>query len=418
MSLLLLAWAAFAYNTSESFPVGLLPEMSRDLGVSEAWIGGLLTLYAAVVAVTVLPLVAVTSGVARRRLVLVTVGVLALSNAAMAFAPGYPLVVASRLVSATTHGVFWSIVAPTAAMLVPRGREGFATAIAFTGSSLAMVAGIPLATAVGGIWGWRTAILALGGTAAVALVGLALVLPPLEVRREVGEAGEAGTAGKVGESGTAREAGTAAVGAWEAVRSTVRNRRLLWLCALTVLVVTAYFATYTYIALFLDRDAGVRGDTLAPVLLLYGLAGLVAIWVIGRTTDRWPQWTGLGCTAALGVALLGMGVFASWAPAGVVGSVLLLGAAFTATPVFLQATVLRVAPTASDVASSVYVVAFQIGIAGGALLGGLAVNADTMGVIPWVAGAVVLGALLLERRVSRGAAAADARVPITTGQPR
>lgn len=397
VSLLLLAWAAFAYNTSESFPVGLLPEMSRDLGVSEAWIGGLLTLYAAVVAVTVLPLVAVTSGVARRRLVLVTVGVLALSNAAMAFAPGYPLVVASRLVSATTHGIFWSIVAPTAAMLVPRGREGFATAVAFTGSSLAMVAGTPVATAVGAIWGWRTAILLLGGTAAVALVGLALVLPPLEARREVG---------------------SVAAGARAAVRSAVRNRSLLWLCALTVLVVTAYFATFTYIALFLDRDAGVRGDTLAPVLLLYGLAGLVAIWVIGRTTDRWPHWTGLGCTAALGVALLGMGVFASWAPAGVVGSVLLLGAAFTATPVFLQATVLRVAPTAPDVASSVYVVAFQIGIASGALLGGLAVDADVLGVIPWAAGTVVLGALLLERRVSRGARPADARVPVTTGQPR
>jgi predicted MFS family arabinose efflux permease len=375
-SLVLLACAAFAYNTSESFPVGLLPEMAGDLGVTESRIGSLLTLYAVVVAVTVLPLVVAASAVARRRLILVTIGVLVVSNLAMALAPAYEWVLVSRLVSATTHGIFWSVVAPTAAMLVPRGREGFATSVAFMGSSLAMVAGTPLMTALGAMWSWRTAIVVLAGAAALALVGLAMVMPTLEVKRADHTGGLAG---------------------WlPLLASTVRNRSLLRLCALTVLLVVAYFAVYTYISLILDRSAGVTGQGLAIVLLVYGLAGLIGVWAIGKVTDSFPQRAALVAMGGLAAAFAGIGVFSSWAPAGVVVSVVLLGAAFAATPVFLQATVLRVAPDSSDVASSLYVVAFQVGIAGGSLLGGLAVDGGLLGVVPWAAAAaVVLGLLTL-----------------------
>ncbi|HEY0239916.1 MAG TPA: MFS transporter [Friedmanniella sp.] len=390
-SLMLLACAAFAYNTSESFPVGLLPQMADDLQVAESRIGSLLTVYAVVVAITVLPLVVAASGVARRRLILVTVGVLVVSNIAMALAPGYGWVLASRLVSATTHGIFWSVVAPTAAMLVPRGREGFATSVAFMGSSLAMVAGTPLMTALGSMWGWRTAITVLAGAATLAFVGLALVMPALEVDRGDQPTGLAG---------------------WlPLLASTVHNRSLLKLCALTVLLVVAYYAAYTYISLILDRFAGVTGDHLAVVLLLYGLAGIVGVWAIGKITDTFPQRAALVAMGGLIAAFVGIGVFASWAPGGVVASVVLLGAAFAATPVFLQATVLRVAPQASDVASSLYVVAFQIGIAGGSLVGGLAVDGGLLGAVPWVAGAAVaLGLLTL-----RVPASTRAEVPTPVG---
>lgn len=367
-SLVLLGCAAFAYNTSESFPVGLLPEMARDLGVTEPQIGSLLTLYAVVVAVTVLPLVVAASGIARRRLILVTVGVLVVSNLAMALAPTYEVVLVSRLASATTHGVFWSLVAPTAAMLVARGREGFATSIAFMGSSLAMVAGTPLMAALGTMWGWRTAVIVLAGVAALAFAGLAVVMPALEVRGN-------------------RTGGLA--GWLTLLGSTVRNRALLRLCALTVLLVVSYFAVYTYISLILDRSAGVAGTGLAVILLAYGLAGLVGVWAIGKFLDSSPHRAALMTMWVLTAALVGVGLFSPWAPAGVVVSVVLLGAAFAATPVFLQATVLRVAPGTSDVASSLYVVAFQIGIAGGSLLGGLAVDAGLLAAVPWAAGGAV-----------------------------
>jgi len=382
-SLALLACAALAYNTSESFPVGLLPDMARDLGVTEAQIGSLLTLYALVVAVTVLPLVLAASGMARRRLILITIGVLVASNLAQSVASGYPWVLASRLVSATTHGIFWSVIAPTAAMLVPRGREGFATSVAFMGSSLAMVAGTPLMTALGTLWGWRPALVVLAVAATLACIGLALVLPALEVGSEAD-----GPRGWL-----------------PLLVTTVHNRTLLRLCALTIVLVVAYFAAYTYIALILDRAAGVTGQRLALVLLAYGFAGLLGVWAIGRATDSHPRRAALVALCVLATAFAGIGVFSSWAPAGVLVSVVLVGGAFAATPVFLQATVLRVAPEASDVASSLYVVAFQVGIAGGSLVGGLAVDHGLLGVVPWAAAAAVLLGLLILRIPARASLA-------------
>lgn len=392
-SLVILACAAFAYNTSESLPIGLLPQMSDDLGVSEASIGGLLTSYALIVAVSVVPLVVMLSAVARRRLVLVTVGVLVVSNLAMAVAPSYEFVVAARLLSATTHGVFWSIVAPTAVMLVPRGREGFAMAIAFTGSSLAMVAGTPLTTAIGTLLGWRVATGLLSAMAVLAFVGLALALPALPVSR----AGETGSASAL----------------WRSFLSTARNSSLVILCLTTIALVAAYFAAYTYIALFVQRYTGLEGTGLSAVLVFYGLAGVLSVWLIGKFTDRRPRAAALACTAALGAAFLGIGAFSAWAPAGVIGSIILLGAAFSATPVFLQAAVLRVSPDSGDVASSIYVVAFQIGIACGAYLGGLAVDGGLIDLIPWIAvAAVAVGAVLLmreQRAFARVPAGADPR---------
>lgn len=122
--LALLAVAAFTYVTSESFPVGLLPEISTDLRVSDSTVGYLLTIYAAAVAVSVVPFVIVTTRVARRRLIIITVVMLGISNVAMAVAPSYGVLAAARLLSATTHGIFWSVIAPTAAALVTRDREG------------------------------------------------------------------------------------------------------------------------------------------------------------------------------------------------------------------------------------------------------------------------------------------------------
>ncbi len=185
---------------------------------------------------------------------------------------------------------------------------------------------------------------------------------------------------------------------------TIRSRPLLKLCSLTVLLVVAYFAVYTYISLILDRFAGVTADHLAVVLLLYGLAGFVGVWAIGKIADAFPQRAALVTMGSLVVSFAGIGLFASWAPGGVVASVILLGAAFSATPVFLQATVMRVVPQASDVASSLYVVAFQIGIAGGSLVGGLAVDGGLLGVVPWAAAVVVtLGLLTLRVPLPAGA---------------
>jgi predicted MFS family arabinose efflux permease len=396
----MLAVAAFGYNTSESFPVGLLPRMSADLQVAESQVGALLALYAALVAITVIPLVVMTSSVGRRRVILITVAALAVSNAAISVAPSYELLLGARLLSATTHGIFWSMIAPTAALLVPKGREGYATSIAFTGSSLAMVAGTPMVTALGELIGWRFAAALLSCLAIFTFIGLRAALPSWGSSSE-----DVGHRAK-----------------WAPFIGTVKGGTLMTLCGVTVLIVIAYFAIYTYIAVFLERYAGVTGAALSMVLLAFGLAGLAGVFIVGKVTDRRPRLAAVACLGTLAAALFGMAVFAGVAPVAVMISVVALGGAFAAVPVCLQSAVIRVAPGSADVASAVYVVAFQIGIAGGSFLGGWMIDRDHLDRVPVWAGLIAVLASVIVIRLGKAftplsvePAASPAREPVKQG---
>jgi predicted MFS family arabinose efflux permease len=226
--------------------------------------------------------------------------------------------------------------------------------------------------------GWRAAAAALGIVSLIAAAGLRAGLPPLVVDADPSS------------------------GRWRPFATVLRDRGLLLLCAGTILVVVGYFATYTYVSVFLARYAGIDGRALSVVLLGLGIAGLAAVAAVGRFEDRRPRLTAGICFAALAAGLLGLGVFGSAVPAPgvVVASVVLVGGAFTAVPVCLQAAVLRVAPGASDVASSVYVVAFQVGIAGGSLSGGMLLDGGMVDAVPYLSAGATVAALLLALAVA------------------
>ena len=145
-----------------------------------------------------------------------------------------------------------------------------------------------------------------------------------------------------------------------------------------MVVATGHFAAYTYITALVRRDAGLSGLGLSAVLFGYGAAGIGGIVLAGRITDRWPRRSTAACVAGLVVALAALATVAHGSTAGTVAAVVVWGAGFTALPVALQAAVLRVAPRSADTASALYVVAFQIGIGGGALAGSLLVNAGLL----------------------------------------
>jgi predicted MFS family arabinose efflux permease len=362
VSLVVLAAAAFVYVTAETLPVGLLPQLSAGLHVSDGAVGLLVTFYAAVAGLTAIPLTAWTNHLPRRRLVVGAVGLLAISQFGMAVAPDYGVVLAARVVCALAHGVFWSVLAPVAASLVAPNRAGRATAIVFTGNSLALLFGTPIATAMGEVLGWRASAALVGAAGALTVVGLRLVLPRLR-----SEAADAGARERLG-----------------SIPAVMRSRSLLAVCAVTALVATGHFTAYTYIVELVRHDAGLSGLVLSLVLLVYGVAGIIGTGTVGWITDQRPRLAILGCAGAVAA---GLAILTTLGPGSVtytITAIVVWGAAFTAIPVSLQSAVLRVAPAAADTASAVYVVAFQIGIGGGALVGSLLVDSGRLLDVPTV----------------------------------
>ena len=396
LGLTTLAGACFVYVTAETLPVGLLPQLSTGLHVRPGTVGLLVTVYAAIAGLTAIPLTAMLEQRSRRTVVVACVALLALSQFVVAVAPDYAVVLAARVLCALAHGVFWSMLAPVAARLAPSGQAGRATALVFVGNSMALVGGIPLGTALGHAVGWRAAMAALGLAAVLSAVALHRILPELPAAPAASRASAASRA-PASRTASAGEDGTAPPGVrarLAAVPAALGSGPLLAICVVTVIVVIGHFAAYTYITALVRRDAGLAGLGLSAVLFGYGAAGIAGIVLTGRITDRRPRRTNAACVGGIVLALALLATVAHGSTVGTVAAVAVWGASFTAMPVCLQAAVLRVAPRSADTASALYVVAFQIGIGGGALAGSLLVNAGELAILP-VAGLALAAAGLL-----------------------
>jgi predicted MFS family arabinose efflux permease len=352
VQLAVLASAAFVYVTAEMVPVGALPDIASDLRVSEAVVGTLLAGYALVAAVTTVPLVRLTAHWPRRRTLVVTLVCLTVSQMISALAPNFAVLAGGRVLCALTHGLMWSVIAPIGARLVPATHTVRATTAIYAGTTLALVVGNPLTAAMSELWGWRQAVVMVTLAAAAVTTAACVTLPPMVL--------------------SAAEVDT--------VRG--RERRhpdsgLMTLSALTLVGVTGHFISYTFIVVIIRDVVGVRGPHLAWLLAGFGVAGLSAMALTARPSDRHPRASVVGCLAVLAAAFAALTLLAidnqlnAVTTAVGAAAIIAWGAASTALAPILQAAAMRAAPNDPDGASSVYVTAFQIGIMAGSLLGGL-----------------------------------------------
>src|SRR5215218_2353593 len=235
--LTVLAAAAFVYVTAEIVPVGALPAIAFDFGVSEGLVGTLLASYALVAAVTTVPLVRLTAHWPRRRTLLITLVCLTVSQAISALAPNFAVLAGGRVLCALTHGLMWSVIAPIGARLVPATHAGRATTAVYLGTSIALVVGNPMTAAMSELWGWRLAVIVVTIAAAVISVAAWLALPQMVL------------ANKHIETVRAHERHH-------------RNARLVTLSVLTLIGVTGHFISYTFIVVIIRDVVGIHGPKL------------------------------------------------------------------------------------------------------------------------------------------------------------
>jgi len=336
-----LAVGAFCFGTAEALPIGLLPFISADLGTSASEVGLLVTGYGIVVVLVSVPITKVTVRVPRRPLLTVVMAVFALMTWAAALAPGYGPLLAARLVTALAQALFWPVAVVAAAALTTPERRGRAASYVFAGGSLAIVAGVPAGTWLGEAMGWRASFAALGAVTTAAAVAVAVLLP-------------GGPPGR----------GHAAA----ATNPDARRFRLL--IVVVALTVGACFTAYTYITEFLLEVTGLRESQISPVLLANGAGDIAGIGLAAAFVDRGARRLLGGAAALMAAALLvlsGLGEL----PVGAVAGVMMLGLAMPPLATGMQARVLETAPGNTDVASAWASAAFNVGIAGGALAGGL-----------------------------------------------
>lgn len=244
MALAGLTLSAFMLNTSEFMPIGLLTDIASGFGITEAAAGVMITVYAWAVMLLSLPLMIAASRIEFKRLLLGVLAVFAMGQALSSGAPTFAILVVARIVVACAHAIFWSIASVMATRLVSTRHASVALGMIATGTSIAMIFGMPLGRAIGLALGWRMAFGVVGAVSAFVAVYLALILPKMP-------AGEPFTLGKL--------------------PALMRNRRLSAMYAVTVLFATAYYTGYSYIEPFLARVGGMEPTAITAALTVFGL---------------------------------------------------------------------------------------------------------------------------------------------------
>ena len=147
--------SAFLVNTSEFMPIGLLTDISNEFHMTEAQAGVMITAYSWTVTLLSLPLMLLVCRIQPKKLLLGTLSVFAVCQVLSVISSGFTFLVLSRIGVACAHSIFWAIASPVAVRVVAKEHQSKALSAIITGTSIAMVLGMPLGRMIGLQIGWR-----------------------------------------------------------------------------------------------------------------------------------------------------------------------------------------------------------------------------------------------------------------------
>ena len=383
LPLLALAIGAFGIGVTEFAPMGMLPGIAGDLGVSIPSAGLLVSAYAMGVLIGAPLMTLTTARVPRRTLLVALMGIFTAGNLLSALADSYTTLMLARIVTSLNHGAFFGVGSVVAMSVVAPDKRAGAVATMFLGLTIATIGGVPLATWVGDTLGWRIAFWGIAGFGATAMLALRIALPELPPNRGDDMMAELRVLGR---------------------------GPVLMALTLTVLGSSAMFTVFTYIAPIL-RDA-TRASTgfITAMLVLYGVGLTIGnVWG-GRAADKSVDRTLITALAGVVVVLVGFAGIMQW-PLPAAAAILLWGIASFAIVPPLQMQVMEAAADAPNLASAMNIGAFNLGNAIGAALGGTVIGAGFGYPAVSLAGAAMaagaLALVLLQRRTRQLACPAE-----------
>ncbi|MDO9367312.1 MAG: MFS transporter [Sphingopyxis sp.] len=363
--LLAIAMAAFVTLLTEILPSGLLPQMAASLGKSEALVGQLVTVYAIGSLITAIPLTIATQSWRRRTLLLIAIGGFAVVNTVTAISENYVVTLVARFFAGISAGLLWALAAGYAARMVPEHLQGRAIAVAMVGAPLALSFGIPAGTFLGTILGWRWTFGMISGLTVLLVFWILAKVPDFPGQKQ-------------GQEYTLKSV------------FTLPGIRPVLFVIFTY--VFAHNILYTYIAPFLAR-AGIT-HRVDLVLLVFGVASLISIWIVGALIDRWLRELTLASIILFGLSALAFAI-AGTLPVAIYAAVAVWGLAFGGAATLFQTASAKAAREAADVAQSMLVTTWNLAIAGGGIAGALLLENVGAGAFPLALLALLAAAIMV-----------------------
>ncbi|MGR3992044.1 MFS transporter [Pseudomonas sp. 1121_17] len=372
-----MALGSFAIGTGEFAIMGLMPDIARNLHLSEPQVGHAISAYALGVVVGAPALAILGAKLLRKHMLLLLMALYAAGNLATALAPSFGGLVAFRFISGLPHGAYFGIAAVVASSMVASNQRAGAVARVMLGLTLAMLLGNPVATLLGQYFGWRSAFLLVG---VIALCTIALVWRYVPQRDDEARSDP---------------------------RKELQAFRLpqVWM-ALGIAAVgfAGMFCVFSYLAPTMLEVTGTSAQMIPFALAAFGAGGIIGNIAGGKLFDR-LQFRAVGLVLLWSIGVLLFFTYAAHALWSVMLGIALVGSMIAlAAP--LQIRLMDIAHEAPSLAAASNHAAFNLANALGPWLGGMAITAGlgwtSTGYIGAATALVGLGLYLLARRMKGG----------------
>lgn len=345
-SLIALAFGTLGLGIAEFVMMGILPDVAKDLGISIPVAGHFISAYALGVCVGA-PVLILARKHPLKHILLALVTLMMVGNTCAALAPNYWVLLLARFISGLPHGTYFGVASIVAEKLADKGKGSEAVSIMIAGMTIANLFGVPLGTSLSNSISWRVTFLLVGCWGVIILYYIWRWVPHVEGLKDTGFKGQ--------------------------FRFLKTPAPWLILGA-TALGNGGVFCWYSYINPLLTEVSGFTAESITALMVLAGFGMVVGNLVSGRLSDRYtPGKVGTTVQAMICIVLL-LIFFLSPYPWLSALLMCLCTAGLFAVSSPEQVLIIRVAKGGEMLGAACVQVAFNLGNAIGAYVGGLAIS--------------------------------------------
>ncbi|MEH7357786.1 MULTISPECIES: MFS transporter [Priestia] len=362
----ILAVTTFVAGTVELVIAGILGMIAEDLHVSVGTVGQLVSIFSFVFAFGAPILIALTSRIERRKLLLIAMLIFLGGNILSIFSMSFTTLLIARIILAASCSIVVVVSVTMAANTVAAELRGRAIGIIFMGLSASLVLGVPLGTIIGENFGWRMTFLLVAVLSIISMLGIIKFLPKVPPQPTVSLLKQI---------------------------ATLKSKKIVSIHLISVLELTGHFTVYTYFTPFLQTTMGLSTNMISVVLLTFGVAGIAGGWIGGWSSDKFGGARTILISLVLFASSLFVLPYATRSIISLLIVVILYGSLVWALSPAVQNYLAKAAPESSDIQLGLNTSFLHLGVALGSGFGGILINYYPVTTNIWVAGIMVTLAL-------------------------
>ena len=334
----ILTAGVFGIINTEMGVIGILPLIAEHFHVTVPEAGWTVSIFALVVAISAPIMPLLFSGINRKKVMLLALGVFTLSNIISMLTSNFTLLLIARALPAFLHPVYVSMAFTVAAASVSKEKAPKAVAKVFIGVSAGMVLGVPVTSYIASEVSFTMGMMFFTMVNALVFVATLLFVPSMPVKEKLSYGAQLN----------------------------VLKKKIIWYSIMAVTLINgALFGFFSYMSDYLRTVTEVSYSVISILLMIYGLANIIGNVIAGKQLATNPIRSMIFIPFALFTFYICIFILGEWLAAMTV-IILILGILAGYGQNTMQYMITEAAPEAPDFANGLFLLSANLGTTVGA----------------------------------------------------